>query len=168
MTIESKPSDDLFWDERLTSLYRIWCEKKGNRPAPTRADFDPTEIFALMPILHLIDVIKEPLGFRHRLVGTELVERMGRDVTVRWVDADTYGEAAAEIFTGLKSVATEIRPYRRRARLDWYTQHHLTTEAVEMPLIGPDGTVHMILRGAIFIVLPERLPERLEYLPLAA
>lgn len=167
MTIESIPTDELFWDERLTTLYRIWREKKGDRPAPTRADFDPTEHFALMPIVHLIDVIRNPLGFRHRLVGTELVERMGRDVTGRWVDADTYGEAAAEIFEGLKTVVTEVRPYRRRARLDWYAQHHLTTEAVEMPLIGADGTINMILRGATFTVRSERLPERLEYTPLA-
>ncbi|MBX3496603.1 MAG: PAS domain-containing protein [Parvibaculum sp.] len=160
--------DDLFWDERLTLLYRTWCEKKGARAAPTRDDFDPAEIFALMPIMHLIDVIREPLGFRHRLVGTELVERMGRDVTGRWVDADTYGEAAAEIFDGLKIIATEVRPYRRRARLDWHKQHWLTTEAVEMPLLGPDGEVNMVLRGATFFVRAERLPERLEFMPLAA
>ncbi|WP_339830592.1 PAS domain-containing protein [uncultured Parvibaculum sp.] len=160
--------DDLFWDERLSALYRAWRERKGVRPAPTRADFDPAEFFALMPIVNLIDVHRDPIGFRHRLVGTELVERMGRDVTGRWVDADLYGEAATSIFEGLRAVATEIRPYRRRARLDWHTQHWLTTEAVELPLLGPAGTVNMILRGATFIVRSEPLPERLDYLALAA
>jgi len=160
--------DELFWDNRLTELYNIWRTKKGDRLAPTRADFDPTELFALMPIVNLIDVFWEPMGFRHRLVGTELTERMGRDVTDRWVDAELYGDAAADIFEGLRAVATEVRPYRRRARLDWYKQHWLTTEAVEMPILGPDGTINMILRGATFIVRSERLPERLDYRPLAA
>ncbi|MDO8839420.1 MAG: PAS domain-containing protein [Parvibaculum sp.] len=159
--------DELFWDNRLAELYGIWREKKGDRPAPSRADFDPTELFTLMPIVNLIDVFSEPVGFRHRLVGTELAERMGRDVTGRWVDADLYGEAAADIFEGLRTVVTEVRPYRRRARLDWYKQHWLTTEAIEMPILGPDGTINMILRGAIFIARSERLPERLDYRPLA-
>lgn len=160
--------DDLFWDERLSELFRAWRDRKGARPAPTRADFDPVEFFALMPIVNLIDVHRDPTGFRHRLVGTELVECMGRDVTGRWVDADLYGEAAASIFEGLHAVATEIRPYRRRARLDWHRQHWLTTEAVELPLLGPDGAVNMILRGATFMVRPEPLPQRLDYLALAA
>jgi hypothetical protein len=160
--------DELFWDERLTELYRVWRERKGARLAPTRADFDPTEFFALMPVVNLIEVHREPWGFRHRFVGTELAERMGRDVTGRWVDADLYGEAASDIFDGLRAVATEARPYRRRARLDWYTRQHLTTEAVEMPLLGPDGTINLILRGATFTVRPERLPQRLDYLALAA
>jgi hypothetical protein len=42
------------------------------RPMPSRADLDPAAIKLLLPYLLLIDVLRDPLEFRFRLVGTEI------------------------------------------------------------------------------------------------
>jgi len=157
-----------FWDQRLARLYAYWLEKRGARAAPSRADLDPGEIPDLLPILNLIEVSWEPLGFRHRLVGAELIQRLGRNARGKEVGEDLYGEAAAEIFHTLKTLATENRPYRRRARLDWNGRKWLTLEAVELPLVDDDGRVNMILRGSSFATPEPPLPSRLEYWPLPA
>lgn len=140
--------EDLFRDTRLARLLDYWRGKRGNRPAPARRNIRPMELGPLIPIVHLIDVHQDPLGFCHRLVGAEIVDRVGRDVTGKWVDEALYGPATTEIFDGLAAVAWEIRPYRRLARLDWHDRPWLAMESLEMPLLDEDGRVNMILRGA--------------------
>ena len=158
-----------FRDPRLTWLYGYWLDKRGGRPAASRADLAPSEINPFLPILNLIDVQKEPLGFRHRLVGTEIVERLGRDATGRWVGAELYGPSWEEIFNSLRCVAEELRPYRRLARLDWHSRSWLSVESLELPLIDGGEEVHMILRAASYFTDKESAGrERCLVWPLAA
>lgn len=108
----------------------------------------------------------QPLRFRHRLVGAELVERLGRNARGKEVGEELYGPAAAEIFATLETLATEVRPYRRRARLDWNGRGWLTMESVELPLVDDCGVVNMILRGASLSMRERRAACRLDYRPL--
>lgn len=142
-----------FRDERLAGLLAYWRERRGNRQAPARRNIKPMEIPSLLPIVHLIDVQDDPLAFRHRLVGTEIVEKVGRNVTGKWVDEALYGKALRDVFDGLAAVAWEVRPYRRLARLDYHDRPWLGMESLEMPLLDDDGRVNMILRGASHFIV---------------
>jgi hypothetical protein len=155
--------DSQFGDARLARLYRYWWRKRGGRVAPNRADLNPTEIPDLLPIMNLIDVTWEPLAFRHRLVGTELVEWMQRDVTGKTVNEELYGRAAAEIFEGLRRVAVEIKPYRRRSRLDWQERDWQAVESLELPLIDDSGRTVMLLRAAAHSTAGPDFPERMQF-----
>ncbi len=148
--------DEHFSDPRLGRLYAYWRSKRTEGGPPRRRDLDPIEIPDLLPILHLIDVLWEPLRFRHRLVGTEVVRYMARDVTGRMVDESLYGPATDEIFDSLAMLVAECRPYRRQSRLDWHDRHWLAMESVELPLMGDAGEVVMILRGSSFTPLANR------------
>ncbi|ABS63754.1 protein of unknown function DUF1457 [Parvibaculum lavamentivorans DS-1] len=158
-----------FHDVRLERLYAYWLKKKGDLVAPMRRDLDPAEIKPFLPILNLLDVRREPLGFQHRLVGTEIVDRVGRDATGQWVDEGLYGDGASRIFDGLRLIVDEVRPFRRLSRLDWHTRNWLGMEAVEMPLIDETGAVIKILRGASYFVAAEAAADmRCAVFPLAA
>ncbi len=138
----------MFRDARLAHLFDYWRERRGNRPAPARRNIRPMEIPSILSIIHLIDVYENPLAFRHRLIGSEIIEALGRDVTGKWVDEEIYGEMAGEVFDGLAAVAWEMRPYRRLSRLDWIARPWLAMESLEMPLLDDDGRVNMILVGS--------------------
>ena len=156
-----------FADERLARLYLYWWQKRQGGVAPHRSDLNPEEIPDLLPIMHLIDVRWEPLSFRHRLVGTEIVEWLERDVTGKEVTADLYGAHAADLVTTLERLAKEARPFRRRTRLHWHRRDWLTIETVELPLVDGHGRTAMILRGATFAALTQGFPEQMEFEPLA-
>lgn len=160
-------ADREFADPRLGLLLEHWNAKRGEQPAPHRADIDPLDIPRLLPILNLIEVTHGPLAFRHRLVGTELVDKLGRDVTGEVVGAGLYAEAAEEILDTLRTIVEQVRPYYRLARLDWFERRWLTMESLELPLLGDDGRVAMVLRGATFGVVQPPLPERLRFEPVA-
>lgn len=137
-------------DPRLVRLLAYWAGKRGGRPAPGRADIDPLDIPDLLPILNLLDVLREPMRFRHRLVGTEIVKTLGRDATGQIIGEELYGPVARDMHESLARLVAEARPFRRHARLSWNGQEWLVLEALELPLIGADGRVDMILRGTCF------------------
>jgi len=155
-------------DPRLQRLLAYWYTKRGDRRAPRRADIDPLDIPDLLPILNLLEVHRNPLRFLHRLVGTEVVEALGRDATGHEVGAGLYGPAAQEIFDSLVRLATEIRPFRRLSRLSWNGQKWKILEALELPLVGNDGQVAMILRGNTFSYTAVEPTTRLSYEPIEA
>lgn len=70
----------------LVRLYRHWETVRGTRLMPSRAEFDPLALPDLLGNLLLIDVLREPLRYRYRLIGSRLTERVGRDMTGRFFD----------------------------------------------------------------------------------
>ncbi len=158
------PAAGEFSDRRLEDIYRYWRFRRGDRLMPSRNDIRPSELGAALKLLNLVEVFHKPLRFRHRLVGTEHVERLHRDATGRYLDASLYGPATQEILDAFETIVREKRPYRRRSRLDWNSQPWLEMDAVELPLGDAHGEVNMILRGAVFRSL--RLSTRMEFEPL--
>lgn len=72
----------LYWSERQHLVGGI----------PGRQDIDPLDIPSLLPWVNLIEVHRSPGGlrYRHRLVGTAIVDIRDRDGTGRWFD-ELYG-----------------------------------------------------------------------------
>lgn len=158
--------DGLFNDKHLAAVYEYWQDVRGARVAPRREELNLGALKSALPKINLIDVIWGPLQFRHRLVGSDYVEMMGRDATGRFVDEELYGEAASEIFANLEMVARQAQPYRRSARLDWLDRNWLTIESAELPLVNADGRVNMIMRVSNFTITKNLDKERLLFTPL--
>lgn len=74
-------------DWRIRRLYDYW---RSVHPAsgglPGRQHIDPAAISELLPWLWMVDVERNPLRFRYRLVGTEQVSVMEADLTGRYLD----------------------------------------------------------------------------------
>lgn len=82
-----------FADDRiLLNLAAYWSAKRGGNPLPTRSAIDPLDMpRRLLPHLVLVEPTGQGREIRFRLVGTELVQRFGRDAT---------GKTSTEFFTG--------------------------------------------------------------------
>jgi hypothetical protein len=72
-------------DPALRELHGYWQAQRGDRAMPTRGDIDPAAIPRLLPKIMLIGVEPGP-RFRYRLMGSELIERFGRNATGLYVD----------------------------------------------------------------------------------
>jgi hypothetical protein len=71
--------------EKAKRLADYWEKLRGNRSMPARRDIDPTEIWSLVPHVHLSEWHTNPDKVRYRLAGTELVAVIGREVSGRWL-----------------------------------------------------------------------------------
>src|SRR5262245_66067533 len=77
-------------DARLRRLLAYWTERCAGRAMPTRADIDPLDFAYILGNVVLLGVERGPphesLRFRVRLQGTEIVQRLGFDLTGRALD----------------------------------------------------------------------------------
>jgi hypothetical protein len=66
---------------KLRRLYKYWQSKRRGQRLPARADVDPVEFSFALGHIMLIDVVREPLTFRVRLHGSEMIRRVGYEMT---------------------------------------------------------------------------------------
>jgi hypothetical protein len=88
-------------------LYRHWLGKTNGRVMPARGDIDPVEIPKVLP--HMALVHKPDGQYRFRLVGTNISEMIGRDLTGAPVDSHA-GNAGAPLEGFAERVFTTARP----------------------------------------------------------
>ena len=136
---------------RLRSLQGYWDGKRAGRRMPARRDIDPGEIPELLPYVMLIEVLRDPLDFRYRLIGTEVVAISHADYTGRrfselqgkgpgsvvWLSCETVLESGEP--------ASVLPPYVGPDR------HVHCTENLLLPLSDDDRTVAMIFKGIDYV-----------------
>lgn len=114
------------------AMFDLWSSKRQNGRLPRRCDFDPCEIPHLLPHITIFDVVRNPMRFRIRLVGTAIVDAMGFDTTGQWLDEldnirDVHRRAEAVAYTGT--------PYFLRAMpLAWTHPKYKRYSVLGLPL----------------------------------
>jgi hypothetical protein len=134
-------------DADLLALHSYWLAKRGDRSMPARADIDPTEIKTLLPYLTLHDMAP-PNRYRIRLVGTAIVDFVGRDFTGKQAGTEMPPEAARTMHLLLDTVAETRLPLFRAGKAWWWKEKaYRDFEACFLPLSADGKTVNMILGG---------------------
>lgn len=135
---------------KLRQLFDYWSEKCGARRMPSRADIDPLDMTFIIGNVILVDVVAgTPLGFRVRLHGTNLVERVGYELTGKSLDElpqTEFREAAQESFTRVATSAEPTAGKRDRIIDGRFARY----ETVIMPLSSDGERVDRLLVGLIY------------------
>jgi hypothetical protein len=134
----------------LAAALAYWRSRRAGRSMPRRQDLDPLHIPGLLPFLMLVDVLREPLDFRYRLIGTELVQALATDDTGARFSSLAWQKRPSPVFGFAAAVAAAARP-------GWavvpyisagLTLHHAA--ALAMPLADQGGEVNMLLYAVQF------------------
>jgi hypothetical protein len=146
-----------FAHPRLVELYDYWSRRRPGGGLPCRGDLDPAAIPRLLKHVFLVDVLPQPLDFRYRLIGTDLVRVAGRDVTgCRLAEALPHREFPR--YFALYRAVTERRQPVRVTGASWIPRNdYLDWEAALLPLAAPDQSVNMLLGGIVFHLRKARL-----------
>jgi len=138
-----------FKTAELKKLHDYWKEKAGARAMPARRDLDPiVDIPELTSNIWLVDVERDPPGFRFRLLGTQVAERYGMDFTGKRLDEMDFGGHAETIAREYEETVRLKRPtYSRRSIEIEATMRRLPYERILMPLSDDGETVNMLLGG---------------------
>jgi hypothetical protein len=122
------------------------CRRRVGR-IPGRQDIDPTDIPALLPWVNLIEVHRQPdgLAFRHRLVGTGIVEVIKGDPTGLWFH-QLYGPAKlGRMHAQLEETVRTGEPALIHEDLGDFGRPFWTMNTLVMPLAGDRRKVDMLL-----------------------
>jgi hypothetical protein len=141
--------DDL-QNPRLVRLYRHWEAIRGARAMPSRAAFDPVDVPELLGNLILVEVLRQPLRFRYRLIGSRLTERVGRDMTGRFFDEvpePLYRERLREWHGGTVAERAPRGGVTARRLLQRWAPYEILT----LPLSEDGVEVDMTLTGLYYL-----------------
>jgi hypothetical protein len=89
---------------KVQQLHDYWQRVRGTRSMPARRDIDATQIWSLLPNIHVSEWHEDPERVRYRVAGTEIVASIGREISGRWL---------TEFHTDPKDVAETITLYRQ-------------------------------------------------------
>lgn len=136
---------------RLQRLLQYWEQKRGGRRMPSRADLDPLEFTWMLGDVSLVEVHRRDgqLRYRFRLIGSRAVERLGYDVTGKWLEDLPAPDYRARLVDILGIIVARAAPHVERPNMliDNHVHHY---EILRLPL-GSDGYhVDMLMMGVDF------------------
>ena len=145
-------------EDRIRRLYEYWLAKKGQRRFPSRREIDPVDFPYVLGHVILYDVLRDPLRFRVRVHGTQMVARAGYDLTGKFIDdlpITTYRDYVMQRCEGLVRDGEPLLVWHDRT-LDGKLRRY---EALWLPLSDDGEKVTMLLAALIYDWERARLPQ---------
>lgn len=144
--VDKLPSDALE-SEKLRRFHQLWVDLKGAGDLPSRADVSPEQLGFLLGRVTIVDVLRDPLNFRYKLIGTK-IEEAGRHgdqgKTVDQIEPVAYRmmvtAAYREVVEGRAPVCHRIN-YKHH-------QSQVTLERVILPFRLAGSDVEVLLEAS--------------------
>lgn len=135
---------------RLIGLYRYWDSRRGEREMPARLDLWPEEMAEFLGYIFLIDVEQSPRRFRFRLIGTEIANSYGVDLTGKYTDAVTPDAYRVLIERHYNQAVDSRRPVVHR--MEFSERPGKVHELIRLALpLSDDGVaVNMLVAASVF------------------
>ena len=142
------------WHPIVRHVYEYWLSIRPPTGLPGRQHVDPCAIPSALPHLFMVDVSRDPLRFRYRLVGTAYAVLMGRDVTGAYYD-EVHPGFTGEIRRQYTDAVEHRRPAYRKGRAMYVTEERRwpIIERVIAPLARNGIDVDMILGGIVQVAI---------------
>ena len=145
------PEDRSGWHPLVRRLYDYWRSLAPPDRLPGRQDLVPEDIAPLWSRTWMLDVFRDPLRYRYRLCGTEMVRSYGREVTGGWLD-----EVHPALIDNPQSrerlhfmAETGRATWRRGVPLWTHDPRHHLIETLIVPLAGDGRTVDKLLAVSV-------------------
>lgn len=144
--------DSMLGHQTHRHLYRYWLSKAPPDRLPSRNDIDPVDIPQLLPWIVLVDVVRggAALRLRHRLIGTGIVERVGRDVTGGYFDELYDEQHHARVLEDYACVIKSRAPLMSRIAAPVPGLDFLQYDRLALPLADDGETVTTVMSLVVF------------------
>lgn len=135
-------------EERLRAMYAYWLSRRLGEAPPPLSAIDPLALpRGALPWITVLEVERQPLRFRSRLVGTEVVAGIGVDHTGRYLDELPAMEGQIVRFTWC---AETRHPYLAQATMTWSPRDYKGYRTLALPFVDDEGRVARILHVFVF------------------
>ena len=141
-------------DPRVADFYGIWQQLRGDRPFPTREEFRPERISRFLPGVVLLKVLRDPLDFEYRILGGDVVERVGM-LRGKRVSEGPLVRANSAVYRNYCEVVEAGRPqFHDGPALSAYGADPMMVSRVHCPLASSSHTIGFIISYVTFQRLP--------------
>ena len=156
----AQPTSDLLPSNCHPKLRRLLEYWQSIRPVetrlPGRQHFSPTDITELLPWIWLLDIERDPLRFKYRVLGNEQVLAIGANPIGRWLDEvhpEFVTHAHYEDYVRLALAGT---PSFRRGLPAFHTdKRFVSLQRLLLPLARDGMIVDMLLAVTVYLASNE-------------
>ncbi|HYG91851.1 MAG TPA: PAS domain-containing protein [Azospirillum sp.] len=131
-------------DSPIDMAQAHWDRMRGARRMPSRADLDPVDIPRLLPVTILVEVLRDPLDFRYRLLGTEIDRIVTANYRGRCFSELEHIETGGRLWSDHERVVLTRAPVRSSVAYVGHDRFIRTLSHGLFPLSNDGETVHMI------------------------
>jgi hypothetical protein len=135
----------------LQRLYQDWQDRRRGRAFPARADFDVLELGYIIGNLSLLDVRYNPLRFRFRLHANGVTERVGYEMTGKYVDELPLTDTRLMVQRHYEAVVDRREPIVEVRARQIVDDRMLPCEVLALPLAADGATIDMLMSGVVWI-----------------
>lgn len=140
-------------DEMIRAFWVYTRRCAGPAGLPIRAKFDPVDIPALLPNIWILDREGRDGALRYRLVGTKIVEAIGKDPTGMELRESVGARADAdpELFARYDfMLATGLATWRQGPAHHYARLDYRAVENLCVPFARADGAVEQIVSLSVY------------------
>ena len=145
------PHDRSSWHPLVRQFYEYWVSVAPPGHLPGRQHIAPEDIVPLLSRLWMLDVFRNPLRFRYRLVGTDITRSVQRELTGMWLH-----DAQPELFENANlrdryrfMFATGQATWRRGPTIWTRDPTHRLVENCLAPLATDGTTIDKIIAVSV-------------------
>jgi len=145
------PDDRSAWHPLVRRFYDYWLEIAPPGRLPGRQHVQPENMAPWLSRLWLLDVYRDPLRFRCRLAGSEMVRSIGQEVTGAWLD-EVHPKSATNPSSRerFRMVAELGRPCWRRGMPRWERRPEFRiVESCLVPLAADGRAVDKVMAVSV-------------------
>jgi hypothetical protein len=137
-------------DDEISEFLRCWkgLPRRGSGDLPSRCDFDPGAVSHLLPRISIVEATQK--GLRVRLVGTELVARLGRNPTRRYITEIAGGDYLRFLEELLTAVVESGRPMLSSTQYAVHSGRKATLHRLSVPFSTGGAEVDQVMTLTVF------------------
>jgi hypothetical protein len=138
-------------EQSLQDALTYWENKRAGRRMPARRDLDPVfEIPTLLRWIILVDVLRDPLDFRYRLIGSGVVDRFRRNYPGKLFSELPHIGPDSLLWKQRAAVVETAAPLRCEPPYAGLTLGVRGVVVIHLPLSDDGETVNMIFTMTTF------------------
>ncbi len=124
---------------------------------PARVDLDPADLGHLLPNILIHEVQAEPLDFRYRLVGSEIVSHINQNPAGTWMSQIPHQKKPSKLWSFLEDAVANKRPVIANPPYLGKYKEFKFIEDIILPLSADGKNVNMLFIGVDFLKDHSRL-----------
>ena len=125
--------------------YEYWQRQHRGALPPRRADIDPVDIPALLPHVVLLDVLRDPLDFHYRLIGSRVRYHLNANLHRQRMSQLAHQKSPSHLWTKCLEATETCRPVLSNTPYIGPHRDFLRVEDLILPLMDDSGQVSMLL-----------------------
>lgn len=142
-------------DQQLSPVQRnflaYWRRLAGDRIAPRQRDFDVLHVPTLMSHAVIFDVLRDPLDFRYRLVGTVVRDMSSREYTGTKLSEIEGRGPGSKIWSILEEIRVSRKPTYKSIPYVGPKKDFLTLNNLLLPFVDGNEETVMIVAVTHFL-----------------